>query len=226
MYNTSNEFLIESAEINLLVTEGLADKSKKTFVAVIKKIKEFIRKVLTYIKSKLVNKIKSVDKNIKTAKTNETETPEEPITLANTKKINDILNSVEMVLKTSKKITFRPDVDLDELLNTATKDYETLESVYEKYKDNIDETYTKITPNMFDIYGEINKKCSAILDSISQNTRVLESDIKLLNDLAYSFSPKTVQVLTKAQAIITKVMTVVEFVINSCNRSITNLYHR
>ena len=78
---------------------------------------------------------------------------------------------------------------------------------------------------MFDIYGDINKKCSAILDSISQNTRVLESDIKSLNDLAYSFSPKTVQVLTKAQAIITKVMTIVEFVINSCNRSITNLYH-
>ena len=96
MYNTINEFIIESAEINLLVTEGLADKSKKTFVAVIKKIKEFIRKVLTYIKSKLVNKIKSVDKNIKTAKVNETETEtiEEPITLANTKKINDILNSV------------------------------------------------------------------------------------------------------------------------------------
>ena len=227
MYNTSNEFLIESTEINLLVTEGLADKSKKAFTNIIKKIKEFIRKVLMYIKSKLSNKIKAVDKNIKTAKVNETETEtiEEPITLANTKKLNDILNSVEMVLKTSKKITFRPDVDLDELLNTATKDYETLESVYEKYKDNIDETYTKITPNMFDIYGEINKKCSAILDSISQNTRVLESDIKLLNDLAYSFSPKIVQVLTKAQAIITKVMTVVEFVINSCNRSITKLYH-
>lgn len=227
MYNTSNEFIIESAEINLLVTEGLADKSKKTFVAVIKKIKEFIRKVLTYIKSKLVNKIKSVDKNIKMAKVNETETEtiEEPITLANTKKLNDILNQVEMVLKTSKKITYKPDVDLDEPLNTVTKDYETLESVYEKYKDNIDETYTKITPNMFDIYGEINKKCSDILDSIRQNTSVLESDIRFLSDSAYDFSPKKVQVLTKVQAIITKVMTVVEFVINSCNRSITNLYH-
>ena len=88
MYNTSNELLIESAEINLLVTEGLADKSKKTFATVIKKIKEFIRKVLTYIKSKLANKIKIVDKNIKTAKVNETETEtfEKPITLANTKK--------------------------------------------------------------------------------------------------------------------------------------------
>ena len=110
MYNTSNEFLIESTEINLLVTEGLADKSKKTFATIIKKIKEFIRKVLTYIKSKLVNKIKSVDKNIKTAKANETETEtlEEPITLANTKKLNDILNSVEMVLKTSKKLHSDP----------------------------------------------------------------------------------------------------------------------
>lgn len=72
MYTTSNEIMIESAEISLLVTEGLADKSKKAFTTVIKKIKEFIRKVLAYIKFKLTNKIKAVDNNIKKAKVDET----------------------------------------------------------------------------------------------------------------------------------------------------------
>lgn len=39
MYNTGNEFLIESVEIDLLVTEGIADKSKKTFDLSSRKLK-------------------------------------------------------------------------------------------------------------------------------------------------------------------------------------------
>lgn len=103
MYNTSNEILMESAEIELLVTEGLVDKSKKAFTNIIKKIKEFIRKVLTYIKSKLTNKIKAVDNNIKKAKVDETETVEEPITLANSEKLNNLLNYVEKMVNSAKK---------------------------------------------------------------------------------------------------------------------------
>ena len=105
MYNTSNEILIESAEISLLVTEGLADKSKKAFTNIIKKIKEFIRKVLAYIKSKLANKIKAVDNNIKKAKVDETETEtlDEPITLANSEKLNNLLKYVEKMVNSAKK---------------------------------------------------------------------------------------------------------------------------
>lgn len=42
MENFSNEILIESTELNLLVTEGLVDKAKNVMAAVIKKIKEIV----------------------------------------------------------------------------------------------------------------------------------------------------------------------------------------
>lgn len=236
MYNTSNEFLIESTEINLLVTEGLADKSKKAFATVIKKIKEFIRKVLTYIKSKLVNKMKSVDKNIKTAKVNETETEtlEEPITLANSKKLDELLDSVETVLKTAKEVSLSvtqkysllSDSELDEFHDTITNNYETLESLYEKYKDDIDETYTKIPSSIYDAYGKTNRKCSDITGNISECAWRLDDAIKAISDSTDDTIAKRMQIIIKTQATITKAITVAEFITNSCNRSITNLYNQ
>ena len=228
MYNTSNEFLIESAEINLLVTEGLVDKSKKAFATLIKKIKEFIRKVVTYIKSKLTNKIKAVDNNIKKAKVNETETEtlEEPITLANSEKLNSLLKYVEKMVNSAEKISKIYNRDLlDELHDTMTNDYDNLMSLYEKYKDDIDETYTKITPSMYDIYGEINRKCRDITDMISVRTRILGDDLEFYSKSPGVYSAEYMKLLSKTQAIITKALTVTEFVTNSCNRSITNLYH-
>ena len=226
MYNTSNEILMESAEIELLVTEGLVDKSKKAFTNIIKKIKEFIRKVLTYIKSKLTNKIKAVDNNIKKAKVDETETVEEPITLANSEKLNNLLNYVEKMVNSAKKIstTYNRDL-LDELHNTMTNEYDNLMSLYEKCKDDIDETYTKITPSMYDIYGKINRKCLDIADMIGTHTRILDDELEMYSKSPGVYSAEYMKLLAKTQAIITKALTVTEFVTNSCNRSITNLYH-
>ena len=226
MYNTSNEILMESAEIELLVTEGLVDKSKKAFTNIIKKIKEFIRKVLTYIKSKLTNKIKAVDNNIKKAKVDETETVEEPITLANSEKLNNLLKYVEKMVNSAKKIstTYNRDL-LDELHNTMTNEYDNLMSLYEKCKDDIDETYTKITPSMYDIYGKINRKCLDIADMIGTHTRILDDELEMYSKSPGVYSAEYMKLLAKTQAIITKALTVTEFVTNSCNRSITNLYH-
>lgn len=226
MYNTSNEILMESAEIELLVTEGLVDKSKKAFTNIIKKIKEFIRKVLTYIKSKLTNKIKAVDNNIKKAKVDETETVEEPITLANSEKLNNLLNYVEKMVNSAKKIstTYNRDL-LDELHNTMTNEYDNLMSLYEKCKDDIDETYTKITPSMYDIYGKINRKCLDIADMIGTHTRILDDELEMYSKSPGVYSAEYMKLLAKTQEIITKALTVTEFVTNSCNRSITALYH-
>lgn len=49
MYNTGNDILIESVELNLLVTEGLVDKAKNVMAAVIKKIRKSL------VKSKILS---------------------------------------------------------------------------------------------------------------------------------------------------------------------------
>lgn len=229
MYNTSNEILIESVEIDLLVTEGLADKSKKTFAAVIKKIKEFIRKVVTYIKSKLANKIKAVDKNIKKAKVNktETETLEEPITLANTKILNELLKSVELMLKHVKEISIAYDTNsFDELYDTLTNKYDNLMSLYEKYKDDIDETYPKITSSMYVDYGAINVKCNDVANDLMIRISLFEDTLKVLGNSTDEYTTKKMKLISKTQAVITKAITITDFVTNSCNRSINTLYGR
>ena len=224
-----NEIMIESVEIDLLVTEGLADKSKKTFAAVIKKIKEFIRKVVTYIKSKLANKIKAVDKNIKKAKANktETETLEEPITLANTKILNELLKSVELMLKHVKEISIAYDTDsFDELYDTLTNKYDNLMSLYEKYKDDIDETYPKITSSMYVDYGAINVKCNDVANDLMIRISLFEDTLKVLGNSTDEYTTKKMKLVSKTQAVITKAITITDFVTNSCNRSINTLYGR
>lgn len=60
MENFSNEILIESVELNLLVTEGLVDKAKNVMAAVIKKIKEIVSKIKDFIMSKLKKDLKQL----------------------------------------------------------------------------------------------------------------------------------------------------------------------
>lgn len=60
MENFSNELLIESAELNLLVTEGIVDKTNNMIAVVIKKFKELIRKIKDFIMSKLKNDLKKI----------------------------------------------------------------------------------------------------------------------------------------------------------------------
>lgn len=51
--NTSNEILIESAQLDLLVTEGVVDKAKGAFKTVIEKIKALFTKIANFVKEKL-----------------------------------------------------------------------------------------------------------------------------------------------------------------------------
>jgi hypothetical protein len=51
--NTSNEILIESVQLDLLVTEGMVDKAKGAFKTVIEKIKALFTKISNYVKEKL-----------------------------------------------------------------------------------------------------------------------------------------------------------------------------
>lgn len=65
MYITSNEILIESAEIDLLVTEGMADKAKNAVDKVISRIRELINKIINFIKGKLTKQAKQTEEVIK-----------------------------------------------------------------------------------------------------------------------------------------------------------------
>lgn len=62
--NELYEIAIESTEVKLLLTEGFVDKSKQLIIKAVKKIKEMIKKMISYIKTKLIYKIKRNRKDI------------------------------------------------------------------------------------------------------------------------------------------------------------------
>lgn len=62
--NELYEIAIESTEVELLLTEGFADKTKQLILKAVKKIKEMIKKMISYIKTKLIYKIKRNRKDI------------------------------------------------------------------------------------------------------------------------------------------------------------------
>lgn len=62
--NELYEIAIESTEVKLLLTEGFADKTKQLILKAVKKIKEMIKKMISYIKTKLIYKIKRNRKDI------------------------------------------------------------------------------------------------------------------------------------------------------------------
>ena len=62
--NELYELAIESTEVELLLTEGFADKTKQLILKAVKKIKEMIKKMISYIKTKLIYKIKRNRKDI------------------------------------------------------------------------------------------------------------------------------------------------------------------
>lgn len=62
--NELYEIAIESTEVELLLTEGFADKTKQLILKAVKKIKEMIKKMISYIKTKLIHKIKRNRKDI------------------------------------------------------------------------------------------------------------------------------------------------------------------
>ena len=62
--NELYEIAIESTEVELLLTEGFTDKTKQLILKAVKKIKEMIKKMISYIKTKLIYKIKRNRKDI------------------------------------------------------------------------------------------------------------------------------------------------------------------
>lgn len=58
--NELYELTIESADLELAVTEGFADKAKSTASKIIEKLKTFIKKFIVFIKDKCVKFIKYV----------------------------------------------------------------------------------------------------------------------------------------------------------------------
>ena len=193
MYITSNEILIESAEIDLLVTEGMADKAKNAVDKVITRIRELINKIINFIKGKLTKQakqteevIKVVEKKVK-AKEIEPEPPK-PIKTLDLKKAQIILGNIDLLLETVFKASSVITSDVNKEIEMVTEDLDNLKKVNEKFTGNLIVEYTGDIMKL--VHGMKKLKYDAEYN-LKMITKVEGSITRKLNHLESTPSEKT-----------------------------------
>lgn len=208
MYTTSNEIMIESVEIDLLVTEGLADKAKNTVDKVIKRIRELINKIINFIKGKLSKQTKQTEEVIKVvekkveAKEIEPE-PAKPIKTLDIKKTENLQSAIEVLLDSVFRASSPITSDVNGDIKMVTEDLEKLKELNEKYAGQLIIKYTGDIMDLVHAMKKLNfnaelnlKMITQVEDKIAKKMDRLKTDLpdntaemfKLINLLQASVS--------------------------------------
>ena len=208
MYITSNEIMIESVEIDLLVTEGLADKAKNAVDKVIKRIRELINKIINFIKGKLSKQTKQTEEVIKVvekkveAKEIEPE-PAKPIKTLDIKKTENLQSAIEVLLDSVFRASSPITSDVNGDIEMVTEDLEKLKELNEKYAGRLIVEYTGDIMNLVHAMKKLNfnaelnlKMITQVEDKIAKKMDRLKTDLpdntaemfKLINLLQASVS--------------------------------------
>ena len=138
---TIYDLTIESAEINLLVTEGFIDKGKKVLEDAIKKVKEFVRKLIELVKKVFNNKLKTIKDMIKEIKKTPSQVVDGATMVAKVVRLNDLLEGSEYTLHAIEKSNFSSEDIVNKSLETLTDELDVLRDKFNKTKDNIMEPF-------------------------------------------------------------------------------------
>lgn len=208
MYTTSNEIMIESVEIDLLVTEGLADKAKNVVDKVIKRIRELINKIINFIKGKLSKQTKQTEEVIKVvekkveAKEIEPE-PAKPIKTLDIKKTENLQSAIEVLLDSVFRASSPITSDVNGDIKMVTEDLEKLKELNEKYAGQLIIKYTGDIMDLVHAMKKLNfnaelnlKMITQVEDKIAKKMDRLKTDLpdntaemfKLINLLQASVS--------------------------------------
>lgn len=208
MYITSNEIMIESVEIDLLVTEGLADKAKNAVDKVIKRIRELINKIINFIKGKLSKQTKQTEEVIKVvekkveSKEIEPE-PAKPIKTLDIKKTENLQSAIEVLLDSVFRASSPITSDVNGDIEMVTEDLEKLKELNEKYAGQLIIKYTGDIMDLVHAMKKLNfnaelnlKMITQVEDKIAKKMDRLKTDLpdntaemfKLINLLQASVS--------------------------------------
>ena len=184
-----NEIMIESVEIDLLVTEGLADKAKNTVDKVIKRVRELINKIINFIKGKLSKQTKQTEEVIKVvekkieAKEIEPE-PTKPIKTLDIKKAQNLQSAIEQLLDSVFKASSAITSDVNGDIEMVTEDLETLKELNKKYTGRLIVDYTGDIMDLVHAMKKLNFNAELNLKMITQvEDKIIKKMNRLKNDL-------------------------------------------
>lgn len=173
--NDTYDLLIESQDVQLLVTEGIVSGSKKLIETAIKKLKELLQRIVNFIKEKIQagsKAIKTILSKIK-GRPREINTENSELKVLNISAATRIVQSMIDIHKEVNKIVgsiMSSDDGITITFNTYKDAIDHCEDIYNKYRDDLMITYKN--PRDLDVL-----KLGSLEDTIQDTSRAVLTTI-------------------------------------------------
>ena len=175
--NESYELLIESQDVQLIVTEGIVSGSKKLIETAIKKLKELLQRIVNFIKEKIQAGSKAIEKLLGKFKGSNKaltiDANESDLKVLNLDVANTIVKSVILTQKEADKVIYslvsdNAKVSVDDYREEIGK----CDNIFAKYRDDLMIIYKKPQdldiPKLTDLNKTIMQTSAKMLNSIDK----------------------------------------------------------
>ena len=175
--NDTYDLLIESQDVQLLVTEGIVSGSKKLIETAIKKLKELLKRIVNFIKEKIQAGSKAVKALLSKIKGNgkplTIDAGEADIKVLNLNVANTIVKSVILTQKEADKLIYSLVSDNAKVsVDDYREEIEKCDNVFAKYRDDLMIIYKKPQdldiPKLADLNNTIMNASGKMLNSIDK----------------------------------------------------------
>lgn len=175
--NDPYELLIESQDIQLLVTEGIVSGSKKLIETAIKKLKELLQRIINFIKDKIQAGSKAIEKLLGKFKGSNKaltiDANESDLKVLNLDVANTIVKSVILTQKEADKVIYSLVSDNAKVsVDDYREEIEKCDNIFAKYRDDLMIIYKKPQdldiPKLTDLNKTIMQTSAKMLNSIDK----------------------------------------------------------
>jgi len=175
--NDSYELLIESQDVQLIVTEGIVSGSKKLIETAIKKLKELLQRIVNFIKEKIQAGAKAIEKILGTFKGSNKaltiDANESDLKVLNLDVANTIVKSVILTQKEADKVIYSLVSDNAKVsVDDYREEIEKCDNIFAKYRDDLMITYKNPRdldiPKLTDLNKTIMQTSAKMLNSIDK----------------------------------------------------------
>ena len=175
--NESYELLIESQDIQLIITEGIVSGSKKLIETAIKKLKELLQRIINFIKDKIQAGSKAIEKLLGKFKGSNKaltiDANESDLKVLNLDVANTIVKSVILTQKEADKVIYSLVSDNAKVsVDDYREEIEKCDNIFAKYRDDLMIIYKKPQdldiPKLTDLNKTIMQTSAKMLNSIDK----------------------------------------------------------
>lgn len=175
--NELYELLIESQDVQLIVTEGIVSGSKKLIETAIKKLKELLQRIVNFIKDKIQAGSKAIEKLLGKFKGSNKaltiDANESDLKVLNLDVANTIVKSVILTQKEADKVIYSLVSDNAKVsVDDYREEIDKCDNIFAKYRDDLMITYKNPRdldiPKLTDLNKTIMQTSAKMLNSIDK----------------------------------------------------------